>query len=89
MAQEISKILKHFGVRGKVVAATVDSAGNMDVAVQRLNVLKIGCFEPDTTKDPEVPDCIELGGKSLGSCGVDEEVLHGQSCPQGEAATPE
>ncbi|XP_034051117.1 zinc finger BED domain-containing protein 1-like [Thalassophryne amazonica] len=44
VAEEIGNILDHFKVRDKVVAATVDNAGNMDVALKRLNVQKIGCF---------------------------------------------
>ncbi|KAJ8375440.1 hypothetical protein SKAU_G00060200 [Synaphobranchus kaupii] len=44
VAQEIEEILEEFGVRNKVVAATVDNAANMDVAVRRLHLIKLGCF---------------------------------------------
>ncbi|KAK7893152.1 hypothetical protein WMY93_022304 [Mugilogobius chulae] len=44
VAEEIESILNEFGVRSKVVAATVDNAANMDVALRKLRIRKIGCF---------------------------------------------
>ncbi|XP_030196906.1 zinc finger BED domain-containing protein 1-like isoform X1 [Gadus morhua] len=44
IAEEIGDILEEFGVKEKVVAITVDNAANMDVAVRRMSVRKIGCF---------------------------------------------
>lgn len=44
VAEEIEEILEEFGIKEKVVAATVDNAGNMDVAVKKLQFVKIGCF---------------------------------------------
>ncbi|XP_049416194.1 E3 SUMO-protein ligase ZBED1-like [Epinephelus fuscoguttatus] len=44
VAEEIDGILDDFGVRSKVVAVTVDNAANMDVAVRKMGVLKMGCF---------------------------------------------
>ncbi|CAK6960418.1 zinc finger BED domain-containing protein 1-like [Scomber scombrus] len=41
VADEIGSILDEFKVREKVVAATVDNAGNMDDAVKKLNVQKM------------------------------------------------
>jgi hypothetical protein len=44
VAEEIGDILKEFGVFDKVVAVTVDNAANMDVAIKRLQFVKLGCF---------------------------------------------
>ncbi|XP_030273111.1 zinc finger BED domain-containing protein 1-like isoform X1 [Sparus aurata] len=44
VAEEIGDILKEFGVFEKVVAVTLDNAANMDVAIKRLQFVKIGCF---------------------------------------------
>lgn len=45
VAEEITEILEEFGIEvGKIVAVTVDNAANMDVAIKKLHVLKIGCF---------------------------------------------
>ncbi|TDH16605.1 hypothetical protein EPR50_G00021740 [Perca flavescens] len=44
VAEEIDGILEEFGVKEKVVAATVDNAANMDVAVKTLNFIKFPCF---------------------------------------------
>lgn len=45
VAEEISDILEEFEIEpSKVVAVTVDNAGNMDVAIKRLHILKIRCF---------------------------------------------
>ncbi|KAM3850019.1 E3 SUMO-protein ligase ZBED1-like [Diretmus argenteus] len=45
VAEEISDILGDFEIElSKIVAVTVDNAGNMDVAIKKLNILKIGCF---------------------------------------------
>nr|XP_055074037.1 E3 SUMO-protein ligase ZBED1-like [Misgurnus anguillicaudatus]XP_055074038.1 E3 SUMO-protein ligase ZBED1-like [Misgurnus anguillicaudatus]XP_055074039.1 E3 SUMO-protein ligase ZBED1-like [Misgurnus anguillicaudatus]XP_055074040.1 E3 SUMO-protein ligase ZBED1-like [Misgurnus anguillicaudatus] len=44
VAEEVEAMLKEFEVREKVVAATVDNAANMDVAVKKMQVLKISCF---------------------------------------------
>ncbi len=44
-AEEISDILEKFEIKpSKIVAVTVDNAGNMDVAIKKLQILKIGCF---------------------------------------------
>ena len=44
VAEEIEGILEEFGVKEKVVAATVGNAANMDVAVKKLNIIKFPCF---------------------------------------------
>nr|XP_055074907.1 E3 SUMO-protein ligase ZBED1-like isoform X2 [Misgurnus anguillicaudatus] len=44
VAEEIVDILKDYGIFDKVVAATVDNAANMDVAIKRLEFVKLGCF---------------------------------------------
>ncbi|KAL7404682.1 hypothetical protein ABVT39_018171 [Epinephelus coioides] len=44
VAEEIEEILQEFGISEKVVAATVDNAGNMNVAMKKLQFVKIGCF---------------------------------------------
>ena len=45
VAEEMEAILKEFGLdRKRIAAVTVDNASNMDVAVKRMNVLKLGCF---------------------------------------------
>jgi len=45
VAEEISDILEEFEIEPiKIVAVTVDNAGNMDVAIKKLQILKIGCF---------------------------------------------
>ncbi len=41
VAEEMDSILDDFGVKSKVVAITVDSAANMDVAVKKMQVLEI------------------------------------------------
>ncbi|KAM8762180.1 E3 SUMO-protein ligase ZBED1-like isoform 3-T3 [Acanthopagrus schlegelii] len=44
IAEEIGDILDEFDVKEKVVAITVDNAANMDVAVKKMSIRKIGCF---------------------------------------------
>ena len=44
VAEEIGDILTDFGIFDKVVAVTVDNAPNMDVAIKRLQFVKLGCF---------------------------------------------
>ncbi|XP_051811181.1 zinc finger BED domain-containing protein 4-like [Acanthochromis polyacanthus] len=44
VAEEINEILEKFKIQDKVVAATVDNAASMSVAVKRLQLLKFGCF---------------------------------------------
>ncbi|XP_035772129.1 zinc finger BED domain-containing protein RICESLEEPER 2-like [Neolamprologus brichardi] len=44
VAEEIDEILEEYGIKDKVVAATVDNAANMDVAVKKLQILKFPCF---------------------------------------------
>ncbi|XP_072571804.1 zinc finger BED domain-containing protein 4-like [Paramormyrops kingsleyae] len=44
VADEINCILEEFQINTKVVAATVDNASNMDVALKNLKLLKVGCF---------------------------------------------
>lgn len=44
VAKEIDGILEEFQINRKVVAATVDNAANMDVALKSLKFLKVGCF---------------------------------------------
>nr|XP_055050617.1 E3 SUMO-protein ligase ZBED1-like isoform X2 [Misgurnus anguillicaudatus] len=44
VAEEIGDILDEFGIRSKIAAITVDNASNMNVAVQKLDLVKIGCF---------------------------------------------
>nr|XP_055075107.1 E3 SUMO-protein ligase ZBED1-like [Misgurnus anguillicaudatus] len=45
VAEEISDILEEFEIDpSKIVAVTVDNASNMDIAIKKLQILKIGCF---------------------------------------------
>lgn len=44
VAEEIGDILTDFVISDKVVAVTVDNASNMDVAIKRLQFVKLGCF---------------------------------------------
>ena len=44
VAEEIKSILEDFQLTGKVIAATVDNASNMDVALRNVQFLKVGCF---------------------------------------------
>lgn len=44
VAEEIKDILQEFSLSDKVVAATVDNASNMNVAMKQLPLIKIGCF---------------------------------------------
>ncbi|XP_039875980.1 zinc finger BED domain-containing protein 4-like [Simochromis diagramma] len=43
-AKEISNVVEQFHLEGKIIAATVDNASNMDVALKNLDFLKVGCF---------------------------------------------
>ena len=45
VAEETSDILEEFQIgTSKIVAVTVDNAGNMDVAIKSLHILKVGCL---------------------------------------------
>ncbi|KAI7789674.1 putative zinc finger BED domain-containing protein 1-like [Triplophysa rosa] len=44
VAEEISEVLQEFGIMDKIVAVTVDNTANMDVAIKRLQFIKLGCF---------------------------------------------
>ncbi|KAL1281627.1 hypothetical protein QQF64_000430, partial [Cirrhinus molitorella] len=44
VAEEIAFIIDDFGIKSKLVAVTVDNAANMDVAVKRMQIMKVGCF---------------------------------------------
>ncbi|XP_076134507.1 E3 SUMO-protein ligase ZBED1-like [Alosa pseudoharengus] len=44
VAEEIEEVLQEYRVREKVVAATVDNAANMAVALRTLAIVRIGCF---------------------------------------------
>lgn len=44
VAEEIGDILDEFGVRGKVVAMTVDDAFSMDIGIKKLQFRKLRCF---------------------------------------------
>ncbi|XP_073693674.1 E3 SUMO-protein ligase ZBED1-like [Garra rufa] len=44
VAEEINEVLQEFGIMDKIVAVTVDNAANMDVAIKRLQFIKLGCF---------------------------------------------
>lgn len=44
VAQDIHSILEEFKLTGKVIAATVDNAYNMDVALRNVKFFKVGCF---------------------------------------------
>ncbi|XP_039883193.1 E3 SUMO-protein ligase ZBED1-like isoform X1 [Simochromis diagramma] len=44
VAKEISSVVEQFHLGGKIIAATVDNACNMDVALKKLDFLKVGCF---------------------------------------------
>ncbi|KAK5877273.1 hypothetical protein CesoFtcFv8_024795 [Champsocephalus esox] len=41
---EIADVLTDCGIFDKIVAVTVDNAANMDVAIHRLQFVKLGCF---------------------------------------------
>ncbi|KAK7149356.1 hypothetical protein R3I94_008868 [Phoxinus phoxinus] len=43
VAEEISDILEDFEIEPNKIVA-VDNAGNMDIAIKKLQILKIGCF---------------------------------------------
>ncbi|XP_035990930.1 zinc finger BED domain-containing protein 1-like [Fundulus heteroclitus] len=58
VAEEIDDILEEYGVREKVVAATVDNAANMDVAIKQLSILKFPCFA----------HTLNLGAQKLYNC---------------------
>ncbi|KAK0154985.1 Zinc finger BED domain-containing protein 1 [Merluccius polli] len=58
VAEEIDEILEEYGVRDKVVAATVDNAANMDVAVKKLQIVKFPCFA----------HTLNLGAQKLYNC---------------------
>lgn len=44
VAEEIGNFLTDFGIFDKIVAVTVDNALNMDLAIKRLQFVKLGCF---------------------------------------------
>lgn len=45
VAEEISEILEEFeSDPSKIVAVTVDNASNINIAIKKLQILKIGCF---------------------------------------------
>lgn len=58
VAEEIDEILEEYGVKEKVVAATVDNAANMDVAVKKLQIVKFPCFA----------HTLNLGAQKLYNC---------------------
>ena len=60
VAEEIDDILEEYGVREKVVAATVDNASNMDVAIKKLQIVKFPCFA----------HTLNLGAQKLYNCTV-------------------
>lgn len=77
VAEEIDGILEEFGVREKVVAATVDDAANMSVAVKFLHLMKLPCFahvKPRSSETVQLYYYIQLD--SFCGC-VDEEIPHG------------
>ena len=93
VAEEIEEILQEFGISDKVVAATVDNAGNMNVAMKKLQLVKIGCFA----------HTLNLAAQKIHQCNTVtnwaarvravvkwmRKVFHGQNCPQRKAATAE
>ncbi|XP_025756221.1 zinc finger BED domain-containing protein 1-like [Oreochromis niloticus] len=58
VAEETDEILEEYGIKDKVVAATVDNATNMDVAVKKLQILKFPCFA----------HTLNLGAQKLYNC---------------------
>ncbi|RVE66573.1 hypothetical protein OJAV_G00108960 [Oryzias javanicus] len=58
VAEEIDEILEEYGIREKIVAATVDNAGNMDVAIKKLHIIKFPCFA----------HTLNLGAQKLYNC---------------------
>ncbi len=44
VAEEIGDCIEEYNIQQKVVACTVDNASNMTVAINRLDILKVGCF---------------------------------------------
>lgn len=58
VGEEIDDILEEYGVREKVVAATVDNAANMNVAIKKLQIVKLPCFA----------HTLHLGAQKLYNC---------------------
>ena len=78
VAEEIEGILEEFGVKEKVVAATVGNAANMDVAVKKLNI-KFPCFAhtPWSSEAVQLQYSFQLGSKDSFCDCMDEEIPHG------------
>lgn len=44
IAEEIGGILDEFGIKSRVAVISVDHASNMNVAVNKFNLIKLGCL---------------------------------------------
>ena len=77
VAEEIEVILEEFGVKEKVVAATVDNAANMDVAVKKLNIIKFHVLRTHSSEAVQLQYSFQLGSKDSFCDCMDEEIPHG------------
>ncbi len=83
VAEEIEAILKEFSIDLKgIVGVTVDNAYNMDVAVRRLKILKLGMLrtyvEPWSTKSLQCSVGEQVGSQDTNDHRLDEKEQHGQ-----------
>ncbi|CAM4485913.1 unnamed protein product [Leuciscus chuanchicus] len=78
VAQEIHSILEEFKLTGKVIAATVDNAYNMDVALRNLK-FKVYGIQAVTRWCAKIRAVVVWLKRSH----------HEQNCPEREAATPQ
>ena len=77
VAEEIEGILEAFGVKEKVVAATVGNAANMDVAVKKLNIIKFHVLRTHSSEAVQLQYSFQLGSKDSFCDCMDEEIPHG------------
>lgn len=82
VAVEIDEILEEYGIKVKVVAATVDNVANMDVAEK---ARKFSHPEPWSSEALQLSCHLQPGGKNLLCDCMDKEVPHSKSGPEGEA----
>lgn len=61
LAEEISDILEEFEIEpSKMVAVTVGNAGNMDITIKRLSVIKnrVVCPHIESGRSENPPNCV-------------------------------
>ena len=82
LAEEIGDILTEFSIFDKVVAATVDNAANMDVAIKKAAICEARLLCSHTqcscTKALLIDCSHSVDGEDLWHHRVGEEVVHGQ-----------